>query len=244
MGWTFVAMGLLLLAVQGCTSRARRGQESAPDPSPGTTNPLERQLDTGTYCVQTLTQGPPVAAPVHFSNKRNSSDGSAVDYEADLSGDNFDLTIHERHPATDVDHQLASVPGAAPIVFHDGFAENTHSNHYTRSDASGWRVGANSVVLGASPWQLFINKPTVTRVGTENVNGYQTIKYTVDTTHQSQLDKYGFLLAGGLKDYNITGTAWATQDTNCVLQYAIDFEQDGKDGTVRKTHYEGAVTKQ
>jgi hypothetical protein len=167
-----------------------------------------------------------------------------VDYEANLSGDNFNLTIRERHPATDVDRQLASVPGAAPIVFHDGFAENTHINHYTRSDASGWRVGANSVVLGASPWQLFINKPTVTRVGTENINGYQTTKYSVDTIHQSQVDKYALLLAGGLKDYNITGTAWATEDTNCILQYAIDFEQDGKDGSVKKTHYEGAVTKQ
>jgi len=45
------------------------------------------------------------------------------------------------------------------------------------------------------------------------------------------------LVASRLKDYSITGTAWATKDTNCVLQYSIDSEMQGKDGKVRKTHY-------
>jgi hypothetical protein len=118
------------------------------------------------------------------------------------------------------------------------------TNQYTRADESAWRAGANGAALGVAPWGLFVNKPPVTRVGAENVNGYETIKYAVDTTHQSQLDKSALLLANGSKDYNITGTAWATKDTNCILQYVIDFQQDSKDGKVSKTHYEGAVTKQ
>jgi hypothetical protein len=242
--WTLVAMAVLLLTAQGCTSRSsKRTQEDKTNRSTRTNNPLERQLDGGSYCVQTITQGPPVSTPIHFSNKENESDGSAKDFEADLSGDTFDLTIHERHPATDLDRQLNDVPGGTPISIHDGFAENTRTNHYTRADAPGWRVGANSVVLGATPWGLFVNKPIVTRVGTESINGYETIKYAVDTTHQSQLDKSPLLIAGGLKDYNITGTAWAAQDTDCILQYVIDFEKDGKDGTVSKIHYQGGITK-
>jgi hypothetical protein len=99
------------------------------------------------------------------------------------------------------------------------------------------------MALGGTPWGLFISKPTVTRVGAENVNGYETVKYAVDTSHQSQLDKTPLLMSGQLKDYSITGSAWVLTEANCVLQYNIDFEQDGKDGSVKKTHYEGTVTK-
>jgi hypothetical protein len=193
--------------------------------------------------VQTLTQGPAPAQPLHFSNKVNQSDGSAKDFEADLSGDTLDQTISERHPATDMDRELSKMPGGTPISIRDGFAESTHTNHYTRSDQSGWRVGGNGIALGGTPWGLFISKPTVTQAGAENVNGYDTTKYVVDTSHQSQLEKTPLLMSGQLKDYNITGTAWVLRDANCVLQYDINFEQDGKDGTVSKTHYEGTVTK-
>ena len=105
-------------------------------------------------------------------------------------------------------------------------------------------MGANSVVLGASPWQLFINKPPVTEVGSDNVAGYQTTKYAIDTTAQARMDKAGLLAAGRLKDYNIVGTAWVLKDKNCILQYTIDFEQDEIDGKVSKTHYEGGIIKQ
>jgi hypothetical protein len=239
-----LAMGLLLLAAPACTSKgSKRIEEEKSHQSTHTTNPLERQFDGGTYCVQTLTQGPPVAQPLHFSNKGNESDGSFKDFEADLAGDTFDRTISERHPATDMDRELSAVPGGIPIQIRDGFAATTHTVHYTRSDQSAWREGSNGIALGGTPWGLFVSKPTVTQVGTENINGFDTIKYAVDTSHESQLEKSALLLAGQLKDYNITGTAWATKDTNCILQYVIDFEEDNKDGTVKKTHYEGSVAK-
>jgi hypothetical protein len=82
----------------------------------------------------------------------------------------------------------------------------------------------------------------VSRVGTENINGYDTIKYAVDTTHQSAVEKSAGMLRQ-LKDYNITGTAWVLKDAKCVLQYNIDDEQVGTDGKVSKTHYEGSVAK-
>jgi len=238
------AIGLLLLAAPACTSKgSKRTEGDKNSQSTRTTNPLERQFDGGTYCVQTMTQGPPVAQPLHFSNKENESDGSSKDFEADLAGDTFDRTISERHPATDMDRELNTVPGGIPIQIRDGFAATTHTVHYTRSDQSGWREGGNGIALGGTPWGLFVSKPTVTQVGTENINGYDTIKYAVDTTHQSQLDKTPLLMSGRLKDYNITGSSWVLKDSNCVLQYNIDFEEDGKDGTVKKTHYEGTVTK-
>jgi hypothetical protein len=208
------------------------------------TNPMQRQIDGGSYCVQTLAQAPQPPAPLHFSNKEVQSDGSSKDFESDLSGDKLDVTIHERHPATDFDRELNSVKGVEPTPIRDGFAESVRTNHFTRSDASGWTMGANSVVLGATPWALFINKPNVTELGTENVEGFETVKYSVDTTHQTQVDKAALLAAGKLKDYNITGTTWVLKDKNCILQYAIDFQQDESDGKVSKTHYEGKSSRQ
>ena len=127
-------------------------------------------------------------------------------------------------------------------AIHDGFAEQTVTNHFTRSDAAGWRSGVTFMAQGGTPWGLFIYKPPVTRAGVENINGYGTIKYTVDTTHQSPMEKSaGFLRQ--LKDYNITGPAWVLKDSSCVLQYQIDDERVENDGRTSKTHYEGTITK-
>ena len=239
-----IAIGALVFVSSGCTSKPSRTNRESTTQASRPTNPLEHHLDGGSYCVQTFTQAAAPPSPLHFSNKVNSSDGSTKDYEADLSGDTLNLTMDERHPASDLDRELASTPGSSGLTIKDGFADTTRTNHYTRADASGWRIGANGIVLGTTPWNLFVQKPTVTQAGTENIAGYDTIKYSVDTTHQTGLDKAALIMAASLKDYNITGTAWATKDTNCILQYAIDYEKTEKDGSVSKTHYEGAVTKQ
>jgi len=244
-----LAVGVTLLAAaallaQGCTTRSRTVAQEKTKATSGASNPMERQLDQNSYCVQVMTMGPPLSTPVHFSNKQSSSDGSAKDFEADLLGDKFDLTFHERHPATDMDRELNKIPGAKPSSIVNGFAESEQISHFTRSDESGWRVGGSSVALGGTPWGLFIAKPVVTQVGTESINGTETIKFAVDTKQQSQADKWPSNLGWGTKDYNITGSAWVTKDTGCILQYAIDLEKDHKDGTVEKTHYEGATSKQ
>jgi|SRR5579872_6701073 len=233
----------LMVAVAACDTHAKLAREESVSKPDNSSNPMQHRIDGGTYCVQTLAQGPPPSAPIHFSNKETETDGSSKDFESDLSGDKLDVTVHERHPATDFDRELNTVRGAQPIPIKDGFAESVRTNHYDRSDTSGWTMGANSVVLGATPWGLFINKPPVTQVGTETISGFDTLKYAVDTRQQSTLDKAALLAAGRLKDYNITGTAWVLKDKNCVLQYDIDFEQDEANGKVTKTHYEGGVKK-
>jgi hypothetical protein len=240
-----VATGLMLLAGTGCKSGSSSKQQT-PDTtaqSNRATNPLERQLDGGTYCVQTISQGPPVAAPLHFSYKENESDGSGKDFEADLAAQTLDVDIRTRHPATDMDRELSKMAGPNSLVIRDGFAETDNKNHYTRDDAHGWVMGSNSMALGGTPWGVFIAKPTSTPVGTENIIGYDTIRYAVDTSHQTAIEKSGAAMGWGVADYNITGTAWVTKDTACILQYVIDLDETGKDGKASKTHYEGKVTK-
>jgi hypothetical protein len=237
-----IAAAYLLLASTGCTgrrspkthdNRTARASASAGDPA-------ENYFDGGSYCMQKFTQGPPSTQPLHFSNKLSNSDGSGKDFEAELSGDKLDQTIEERHPATDEDRKFIQDDRSSVWAVHDGVAEMTITNHYSRSDESGWRVGANGAVLGVAPWGLFIFKPRVSRIGMEQVNGYDTIKYAIDTTQESGMDKAPGLLRQ-LKDYNITGTAWVLKETGCVLQYDIEDEQVATDGKVSKTHYEGTV---
>lgn len=235
----------LSLALTGCTQRhsASAKQRQAARVAASAGEPSEHYFDGGTYCVQKFTQGPPSAQLLHFSNKVSEGDGSGKDFEADLAGDTLEQTIAEQHPATDEDRKLiADTKGSSVWAIHDGLAEMKITNHYTRSDESGWRVGANGATLGVAPWGLFIFKPAESRVGTEMVNGFSTVKYSIDTTHESQLDKAAGLLRQ-LKDYNITGTAWVLKDANCVLQYQIDDEQIAMNGTVNKAHYEGTVTR-
>jgi len=239
--------GFFLIGAAGCKkTRSESSHEGAAAvQTRSNSSPSESRLDGGKYCLEIMAQNPAAASsPIHFSYKVNESDGSAKDFESTLSGDTLDVTIRERHPATDLDRELSATPGSVPITIRDGFAETEHTNHYTRSDGSGWTAGWGSMVQGGTPWSLFILKPPSTQAGSENISGYDTTKYSVDTTHQSQMEKLAGTASWNVKDYQITGLAWATRDTGCILQYNIDLEKDGKDGKVSKTHFEGGITKQ
>ncbi len=247
-GWLVLGLLLALLATIGCSSKKPKDAQN--DDRKSTTAARE-DFDGGAYCVQIISQGPPVSQPVHFSNKQTESDGSSKDFESDLSSDKFDITFRERHPATSddkpgstpaVDNGPIHVP-ARTITVADGYAELDQVTHYVRSQDQDWNMGVTTVAQGGTPWGLFIYKPQVTKVGSETISGYETTKYAVDTTHQSQLEKSPGLIGGRLKDYNIVGTAWVAKQAACVLQYQIDYEEHAKDGTVRKVHLEGSVTK-
>lgn len=242
----------LLLTLSGCTSKPNSSTSTATAAAAAavTTVAPQNDFDGGTYCVQTFLQGPGPAQPLHFSNKITVSDPSAKskDFEADLSGDSIQLVHHDRWLATEDDRKFFEEssrfadPKIIQRVINNGFAEETVTNHPTRSDEVGWRSVTTSIAQGGTPWSLFLYKPPVSRVGTENVNGFDTLKYTVDTTHQSAPEKSASLLRN-VADYNITGTAWVLKDRNCVLQYDITDQEMGKDGKGRTTHYEGSVTK-
>ena len=238
-GWVILIPSLAAFILAGCKTRPSTKVEAAKTEGSVKSAPVG-----GTYCLQSYAQGPPPAGRVHFSYKESESDGTLKDYEGDLLGDNIDSTVHEKRPANDIDREMASDKGlhAPPIV--DGFVETNRSLHSTRNDVSGWSMGSGGQVLAFTPWGLFIAKPVVTQVGTENIAGSEAAKYSVDTSQQSQLDKVPMTLAGGLKDYTIKGTAWVDPKQQCILQYDINYEAVAKDGNVKKTHYEGSTTRQ
>jgi hypothetical protein len=242
-GLTLMIAIFALIVIAGCKSHTTVKAEAEKSDAANTHAPSSRPVG-GTYCLETFAQGPADANSVHFSYKQTHVDGSFKDYEGDLAGDKLDSSVHEKHVATDMDRELAELKTAPgpPVV--DGFVETTRPLHETRDDRSGWSMASGGQVQAFTPWGLFIAKPNVKQTGTENVAGFDAIKYSVETDGQSQLDKMALTMAGGLKDYTITGNAWVDSKQQCILQYNIDYHEVMKDGTERKTHYEGYTTRQ
>ena len=234
-------LALASLMMNGCRSHASLKAERQKRESNATAHPSK--AIGGTYCLETYAQGPAQVSKVHFSYKQTGSDGSFKNYDGDLIGDNLDSSVHEKRVATDMDRELAKEKNLAgpPVV--DGFVETTRSLHSVRSDRSGWSMGSGGQVQAFTPWGLFIAKPNVNQVGNEDVAGFDAVKYSVDTDGQEKLDKMPLTLAGGLKDYTIKGSAWLDPKQECILKYSIDYDEILKDGTPKKTHYEGSTTK-
>lgn len=234
---------LLTMMAAGCRShRATAGKPDAENQSRSAGNPTSPQLDGKSYCVQTITEGPPPARPIHFSYKMSSTDATSKDYEADLVGDRLDLTIRSRHAASDLD--LNRPVGAKPGAIAGGLADSVETDHYKRSEARDWAIAAIRMARGATPWRLFGAKPAEMEVGRENIIGYRTVKYALDTTSQSEREKASSISEYHPKDYNIAGFVWVDPRSGCILQYSIDFEKWNEDGTRSRTHYLGTVTRQ
>jgi hypothetical protein len=178
----------------------------------------QTDIDPGSadFCQETMAKDP--VEPFHFSSVRTqpgTSDSLLV--KADVSPDKIDLT--------------------------DRTSTGTTTNHYRRSDKSGWTMAATTMAM-SSPWMdRNMAKFDMKKVAQEKIDGFDTIKYAVDTTNDSS-DKQTYLQAMGLKDYNIIGSLWLTKDTGCILKYVIDDTDYSKSGAVTRMHYEGGVSKQ
>lgn len=244
-----IAIGLLFACA--CTSKPKSSSLNASSTAPPASGPSGNHFDGGTYCAQTFLEGPAPAQPLHFSNRIVESDPSAKskDYQADYAGDTVDLVHRDKWLATPEDRQMFqdtakfADPKIVTRAINNGIAEETTTTHATRSDGVSWRGVTTGIAQGGTPWHLFLDKPPVTLVGPETVNGFDTMKYSVDTTHEDKIDKGAWLAFNHLQNYDIVGTAWVLKDPPCVLQYNIDYSEIGKDGKTSKTHYEGTVTK-
>ena len=245
-------IGLMLLMLLGCSKPKANVSDTAPASKLRAATLPDAGFDGGRYCVQTFLEAPAQAQSLHFSNQITESDPAQKSkyFEADYAGETVALVHRDKWQASDEDRKFFEESGkfTDPSVItrniNNGIAEETVTNHAARSDAVGWRGVIVSIAQGGTPWSLFLSRPPVKKVGSENVNGFDTVKYTIDTTQASETDKAVVRMTSqSLKDYNITGTAWVLRDANCVLQYSIDYDKIGQDGKVGKTHYEGTVTR-
>ncbi|HEV2225152.1 MAG TPA: hypothetical protein VGR84_19320 [Candidatus Acidoferrales bacterium] len=216
-----VVIGIALALASGCKLGAGRRAEgsakssaAASRPDPGKFSPTGASL-----CLQQMIKNP--AGPFHLSFAEKSSDNKVSSVEADVTPATIDYTRREMRAGQ----------------------TSTSTKKLERTQLSEMELDFD--VMGPVPWhgELVAAQDATKPAGMESVNGYNTLKYSIDSANEPAAQKATFESLMAVKDYKIVGSAWVTTDTGCLVKYAIDFEQDQKDGSVKKTHFEGDVTK-
>ena len=133
-----------------------------------------------------------------------------------------------------------------PQTIDGSFKNNSISRpvHGVRSDPVSWQ-GAWTSLMGiagmSSTIALVRNSSSTVRGGTSNVNGYDALQYSVDTTRASdaEIDLYRSTLGpGGFEK----GTVWVNSQ-GCPVKLSLDTEMHLNNGSVDKEHYEEAMVK-
>jgi hypothetical protein len=128
------------------------------------------------------------------------------------------------------------------ITIKDKFG--AHSYHGVRSDSASWNSAVLSLLgaglTGMTARVQFVKDNSATRwTGTEETNGYQTTKYSIDTTRANPSDKQTFATLFGAGSYD-HGTIWVAED-GCPVKLILDEARQRTNGIVEKAHYEIAV---
>ncbi len=160
-------------------------------------------------CVYERLQNPPDS--FHYTYKHNE-----VAWEADVT------------PST-IDGTRTAPEGVRPI-------------HGVRSDTDSWHgawMNLSAISGVSSTFALVRNAESNVRESTEMANGFDTIRYSVDTTRSGSVEAglYRATLGPGGSE---KGTVWVTAH-GCPVKFALDVEMHSNDGRVERDHYEEAI---
>lgn len=217
----FAGLAALLAAASGCKSDGGRASHDNAVGSRGETRLDANKFDptTASLCLQQMFKTSPGSFYAAFLENNSKGDESSV--EADVS------------PST-IDYKKRDVNAGQT---------STSTKHLARAQMSEMELDFD--VMGPVPWhgELVAAQEATRPTDTERINGYDTTKFAIDTANEPTGQKATFDSLMMVKDYKIVGSVWLTSDTGCLVKYTVDFEQDQKDGTVNKKHFEGNVTK-
>ena len=209
------AVGLALLAMAGCHStpsptKMQEEQRAAAAPA---RNPAPL---LNLNCVFDWISKP--TESFHYSYARRSESDSATQ-EADVSPETLDGTIN-----------ITSGGKAYPPI----------PAHAVSSDSHGWQsaLGQLQVGFGMPSSLMMANQMSsaLVRESAEKVNGYDTVRYSVDTARLGAIDR------GLLGTTSEKGTVWVT-GPGCPVKIVMDTEAQGNNGIASRTHYEEAIVK-
>jgi len=206
------ALLALLLAAVGCKSK----EEHAPAPAAdqhATPSAHASPVQINLNCVMDRLQNPPEA--FHYTYQKVSE--NAVHEEVDVTPQSIDGTLQ--------------VGSGAPAPVHG-----------VRTDADGWKsASSNFRGIGgmASTIAIVSNGSAIARDGAEKINGYDAIKYTIDTARANDADKSLFQSTLGPGGFE-RGAIWSTEQ-GCPIKISLDVESHAKSGDVSKEHYEEAM---
>jgi hypothetical protein len=208
LGWVLALAGLLCWSVWGCSSRPSPSSEAGQAAAPATAgNASDPGIDLN--CVSDRIQNPPEA--FHYSYKKDGT--SPVHEEADITPQTIEGSFEN--------------------------SSGSHAVHGVRSDSAGWQNAAMSLmgIAGMTSGVALVNHSSaMVREGPEKVNGYDSIRYSIDTGRGNSAEQGLYratLGAGGFEK----GTAWVTAQ-GCPVKMVLDSEMHSRDGSVEKIHYE------
>lgn len=219
--WAVVPATVLALALAACSKSSETRKKNSDQSNANSTaqgNSPRGQSGSGPginlNCVVDHIQNP--TDSFHYSYKKDSS--SPVHQEADITPQTIDGF------RVDVDGQQ-------------------HPLHGVRSDAKGWQgawVGLTGI-SGMSSTVAIINHNAAMQREADggNVNGYNTIHYSIDTARLDAAESRMLLSPGDSEK----GDAWVTSE-GCPVKLGLDSELHRKDGTlIEKIHYEVTMVK-
>ncbi len=156
-------------------------------------------------------------APFHWSFKKTVTPDTNADWEADITPDAIGGT-------------LIDISGTREI-------------HGSRSDQTSWNTAVLVLTgpLPASTFALVDNSSATVRTKTDEVNGENTVVYTIDTSRDSPAEASLIRTFLGPNGF-VKGAAWVTHQ-GCPVKFVVDVEQHNRDGTAQKEHYELNLTR-
>jgi hypothetical protein len=215
-----IAGALSIVMALGCNSSSPGAAEKISSSAPATTVASIAASGSNNpgidlQCAANHIQKAP--APFHWSFKKVVTPDTNADWEANVTADSIAGT-------------LIDSSGARAI-------------HGVRSDSTSWNTAVLVLTgpLPASTFALVDNSSATTRMGAQDVNGEDTIKYAIDTSQDTPPDASLIKSMLGENGF-VKGAAWVTRQ-GCPIKFVLDVEQHNNDGTVQKEHYEENVTK-
>jgi hypothetical protein len=212
-----------LMAVSACTSNGgskalgeRMGKEDSARSAGNSTAPAKADPGINLNCIYDHLQNP--RESFHYIYKKDTSDNEHVDQEADITPQTIDGL--RRQP--------------------DGSQKPVHG---VRSDPEGWQSAlANlTAISGISSTVAIVNHSSAMKSEPDGgqVNGYDTIHYSIDTARFDATERNMLLKPGEFE----RGDAWVTSE-GCPVKLALDSELHRNDGSLIETlHYEEAMVK-
>jgi len=140
-------------------------------------------------------------------------------------------------------HQEADVTPQTIDGFRIQFDGSQQPLHAMRSDQQSWQSALAGLtgISGMSSTVAIINHNSAMQRESDGgqVNGYNTIHYSIDTARFSATERQMLLSPGEFEK----GDAWVTS-AGCPVKLALDSELHKKDGSlIEKLHYEEAMLK-
>lgn len=209
------AVILLVMITAGCTSTTKTKQAvTSKDTKAVQAREVAGDPGIDLNCVMDHIQNPPEA--FHYSYIKQSD--NPVEEQADIT------------------------PQVIDGMFKNASISRTlHGDH---SDRESWQTAWTGLmgISGMSSAMALVNHSSATvKEGPEKVNGYDAVKYSIDTSRGDAVEQglYRSVLgAGGFEK----GTVW-TVPPGCPVKLVLDSEMHLRNGNIDKVHYEEAMVR-